>query len=199
MSIESTGSSTKNIVVVLCFALGSVTLAASGCSSPGAMGSGSRYGSVTATFSAASGVNANTNPFTSSAVQPPVYLPPGSSLGGLLPFSFSYSTSDPTQNQGFSVTLQGALASGKIYAVGTELAQENHPSTDGIAWVDFDASVGTWQSVGGGTVTVTSVSGTTVAFTATGVAMAPDNPGNGVPQGTFTLEMAGTLMDVAGL
>ena len=157
----------------------------------GATGTGGGgSGSFNATFSAASGTNANTCAFSSSNVGGGV-TGPVPVVGTLLTLTAVTTPSGGAARQFILVLADTTLTVGKAYPLATD--------TNNLSYVD-DTDINshdpttqrTWISTGG-TATLDSISGKTYKFHVSAVPMGPTDGGPTTPgTGTFTVDGSGT-------
>ena len=175
-----------------------LALAGCGGSSPSGGGGASTggtggSGSFNASFSAASGTNANTAAYSSSNVGG-VVTPPAPIVGTILTLTAATAPSNNTSRQFNLVLADTTLTIGKSYPLGTD--------TNSLSYVEFTDINGkksqAWMSMGG-TATLDSISGKTYKFHVTAVPMGPVDGTTTTPlgttspgMGTFTVEGSGT-------
>ena len=184
--------------------VGLSALALAGCGGSSSSGGGAAFtggsgsgsggsGSFNASFSAASGTNANTAAYSSSNVGGGV-TPPAPIIGTVLTLSAATTPSNNTSRQFNLVLADATLTVGKSYLLGTD--------TNSLSYVEFTDINGkksqAWTSTGG-TAILDSISGKTYKFHVTAVPMGPVDGTTTTPAGTtspgtgtFTVEGSGT-------
>ena len=186
--------------------VGLSALALAGCGGSSSSGGGGAFtggtggsggsggsGSFNASFSAASGTNANTGAYSSSNVGGGV-TPPAPIIGTVLTLSAATAPSNNTSRQFNLVLADATLTVGKSYPLGTDI--------NSLTYVEFTDINGkksqAWMSMGG-TATLDSISGKTYKFHVTAVPMGPVDGTTTSPlsttspgMGTFTVDGSGT-------